>query len=1067
MLDLPPLKSVLPSLVTMKANTAIGFLLSGVSLWLMHEQKAAKLKRRIAQLCSFTVALIGLLTLSQYLFGWNLGIDQLVFRERPGAVGTSHLGRMAPNTALNFLLLGFALLLLSPRVRRYHWLAHFLTLVAALVSLQPLLGYVYGVESLYGITSYTQMALHTALTFIVLCVGILFSRPHWGLMRSVTSSSAGGFIARRLLLAAIAIPSVLGYLILQGYRAGLYNAPFGMSLLVMANSIVFAVWIWQNAQTLDQLDTHRKRAQKALQHSEKRFRRLVESNIFGVGFSNFNGSIHYANDYLLNLVGYTRQEMLASQIHWTQITPPDFIQLDVQAAEELTRQGVCTPFEKELIRKDGKRVPVLMGEALLQEPYDRQQEMIVFCLSLSDRKRIQEALQETNQTLQAIIQACPLAITVFSLDTGQVKLWNPAAEKIFGWNEHETLGRFLPSIPEDKRDEFLANLDMVRQGNTLTGVETRRQRKDGSSIDISVWACPVQDALGHINCMSIVADISDRKHTEAALKESEERFRKLAEKVCVIPWEADAATGQFTYVGPQAQNILGYPSSDWYTDQFWTEHIHPDDREWATNYCLERAIVDDNYEFEYRMVTADGRIVWLYDIVNVVRSDGKPSVLRGFMIDITDRKQAEQEREQLLAREQAARSTAEAANRMKDEFLATLSHELRTPLNAMLGWTRLLCTRKMDEVTTARALETIDRNTKSLAALIEDVLDVSRIIRGKLHLNVAPINLVPAIEAAIDTVRPAAQAKDIQIKSILDPSLGFILGDANRLQQVVWNLLSNAVKFTPRGGRVEVRLSQIKGNEDWGLRTGQSSHSPIPNYAQIQVSDTGKGIAPEFLPYVFERFRQENSSTTRAYGGLGLGLAIVRHLVELHGGIVRADSPGEGLGATFSVQLPLLEGSRRTRERESGKAGESEHSFHPPLTPSLPHSLTGLRVLVVDDEADARELIAAILGEYGAEVTAVASAGEALETLQHFKPNVLVSDIGMPGEDGYALIRNVRTLDAEQGGQIPAVALTAYARAEERILALTAGFQRHVPKPVNPEELAAIVANLVGRTGNN
>ncbi|HEY9650247.1 MAG TPA: PAS domain-containing sensor histidine kinase, partial [Coleofasciculaceae cyanobacterium] len=532
-------------------------------------------------------------------------------------------------------------------------------------------------------------------------------------------------------------------------------------------------------------------------------------------------------------------------------------------------------------------------------------------LDITDRKHIQEALSNTNQTLQALIQACPLAITVFSVDDGQVTMWNPAAEQIFGWSEQEVLGHFLPSVPEEKREEFLKNLQFIREGKTLTGVETRRQKKGGLPIDINVWAAPLRDTKGNVSCMSIVADISERKQAEAALRESEERFRKLTEKVRVIPWQADPHTGKFTYVGPQTVEILGYPLDDWYKDNFWPEHIHPDDRDWAIAYCQDNSAVLNNYEFEYRMLAADGRIVWLYDIVNVVRRNGCPSLLRGFMIDITERKRAEEEREQSLVREQIARAeaeqarnTAESANRMKDEFLATLSHELRTPLNAMLGWTQMLRTRTLDEATVARALETIERNTKSLATLIEDVLDVSRIIRGKLHLTTNPIELVPVINAAIDTIRPAAQAKDIQIKSMLDPAVGTVLGDANRLQQVVWNLLSNAVKFTPKGGQVEVQLSVVSGQSS--VVNNSNGEHTTDDYIRIQVSDTGKGIAPEFLPYVFERFRQENNSTTRTYGGLGLGLAIVRHLVELHGGIVHADSLGEGLGATFSVYLPRL-----------------------------------------------------------------------------------------------------------------------------------------------------------------
>ena len=450
-----------------------------------------------------------------------------------------------------------------------------------------------------------------------------------------------------------------------------------------------------------------------------------------------------------------------------------------------------------------------------------------------------------------------------------------------------------------------------------------------------------------------------------------------------------------------------------------------------------------SYQIEKRYIKKNGEILWVnLTATAIFDQDGKARYGLGMVEDITDRKRTQEERELLLAREQAARAEAEAANRMKDEFLATLSHELRTPLNAMLGWTQMLRTRKLDEAKAARALETIDRNTKSLSQLIEDVLDVSRIITGKLHLNVRPVELVPVIEAALETVLPAANAKDIGIEVRLDPSSGTVLGDANRLQQVVWNLLSNAVKFTPKGGRVEVRLELIDSR------------------VQIRVSDTGQGISPEFLPYVFERFRQADSTTTRSHGGLGLGLAIVRHLVELQGGTVHVESAGIGQGAKFIVNLPLR--AVRLTASESESVQPMLRNEVPTLSPAI---LNGLRVLVVDDEADARELLTTLLGQYGAEVIVVATASEALETLQRLKPNVLVSDIGMPGEDGYALIRKVRLLDAEQGGQIAAVALTAYARAEDRINALGAGFQLHIPKPVNPEELVAVVANLAGQAG--
>jgi len=1444
MLNLLALKSFLPGLVTMKANTALSFLLSGVSLWLLHEQGERPtdnfplLRHRFAQVCGFTVTMIGLLTLSQYLFHWNLGIAQLIFREMEGAVGTSHLGRMAPATALNFILIGFALLLLGRKTSRGDWSVQFLAATAALVSWQPLLGYAYGFEALYGIGSYTQMALHTVLTFIVLCVGTLFARPDQGLMRIVTSDRPGGFIARRLLLAAIAIPSVVGWLIIQGKRAGLYNTTFGLSLLVMVNIVVFAVWILQNAQTLDRSDNERswaeqalreseeryrafieqssegiwrfeleqplstdcpedeqiqhfyqygylaecnkvmaqmygfseaqeivgvrlanfivpsdphnieylrsfirssyrlndaeshevdkhglakyflnnlvgivengllvrawgsqrditdrkraeealqetnqtlqaliqasplgiitldadgnlkmwspaaerifgwteqevldrpvpfvpedkqeefqrlhqvklegnsltglevrrqkkdgsaidiafwgaplqdakgniystmaliadisdrKRTQEALRESEERFRRLVESNIFGVAFGNFSGSIHYANDYFLQMVRYEREELMQGQLSWTQMTPPEFRHLDARATEELKTYGVATPFEKEYIRKDGTRVPILIGRALLKEPYDQQQEMVVFYLDLterkqaesglreseerfrkffeeapigisvidldgrflkvnktycemlgylepelhqltfatithpedvdkdlryteqlfngeigsyqsekryikkngeilwinltataiceqdgnvryglgmvediSDRKRTQEELQDTNQTLQALIQACPLAITVFSLDDGKVKMWNPAAETIFGWSEQEALGRFLPSVPEDKQDEFLANLAFIKQGKALRGRETRRQKKDGTPIDISVWAAPLRDAKGNSSCMSIVADISDRKQAEETLRQSEERLRLALDAGKAGVWDWDISNNQLTWSERMYEFHGLVPGTFGGTIEDYAHRVYPDDQE-RVFAAIQKAIEEKTpYQIEFRILQPSGAVRWISTKGRVIYdATGLPVRMLGATIDTTERKAAEEERELLLTREQAARAEAEAANRMKDEFLATLSHELRTPLNAMLGWTQILRTRKLDEAKAARALETIDRNTKSLSQLIEDVLDVSRIITGKLHLNVRPVELVPVIEAALETVLPAANAKDIGIEARLDPSSGTVLGDANRLQQVVWNLLSNAVKFTPKGGRVEVRLEVIDSR------------------VQIRVSDTGQGISPEFLPYVFERFRQADSTTTRSHGGLGLGLAIVRHLVELQGGTVHVESPGIGQGATFIVNLPIR--AVRLAASETESVQPMLRNEVPTLSPAI---LNGLRVLVVDDEADARELLTTLLGQYGAEVIAVGTASSALETLQRLKPNVLVSDIGMPGEDGYALMRKVRLLDAEQGGQIPAVALTAYARAEDRINALGAGFQLHIAKPVNPEELAAVVANLAGR----
>ena len=411
---------------------------------------------------------------------------------------------------------------------------------------------------------------------------------------------------------------------------------------------------------------------------------------------------------------------------------------------------------------------------------------------------------------------------------------------------------------------------------------------------------------------------------------------------------------------------------------------------------------------------------------------------------VTAREDALQLRDQLLRREHIAREEAESANRAKDEFLATVSHELRTPLNAILGWAHMLRASTLDQSTQQRALETIERNARSQAQLIEDILDVSRIVTGKLRLDVRPVELASVVESAIDAVRPAADANEIRIQSILDPRAGPVSGDPNRLQQIVWNLASNAVKFTDKGGRVQVRLQRVN------------------SHIEIVVSDTGQGISPDFLPYVFDRFRQADATSTRRHGGLGLGLAIVRHLVEMHGGTVRAESSGEGSGATFTVQLPLMivHLARRETDRVHPSSGDGSPAEQQP-------GLGGVRVLVVDDEPDTLAMLRVMVEEFDAEVKCCASVSEALQALDEWHPDVLVSDIEMPGEDGYQLIRKVRERDKLRGGQIPAVALTAYARTEDRVRALSAGYQMHLAKPFEPQELSAIIGSLAGRTAHS
>jgi PAS domain S-box-containing protein len=446
------------------------------------------------------------------------------------------------------------------------------------------------------------------------------------------------------------------------------------------------------------------------------------------------------------------------------------------------------------------------------------------------------------------------------------------------------------------------------------------------------------------------------------------------------------------------------------------------------------------------LIAKDGTEWPIDDTAAPIRSE-QGEVLGAVLVfrDISERKRMELERDRLLASAQAAQKEAEHANRLKDEFLATASHELRTPLTAVVGWSRMLRTGKLDAENSARALEAIERNATLQTKLIDDLLDVSRIITGKLILDRRAIEMAHVLSDAVNTVRPAADAKHITIVTSFDAETGPVLGDANRLQQVVWNLLSNAVKFTPKNGRIEVGLQRVNSQ------------------AEISVRDSGEGISSEFLPYVFDRFRQGDGKTTRLHSGLGLGLAIVRHLVELHGGTVNAHSDGRGRGATFKVRLPVLSinsvpGSK-TAASDLTKARGTDG-----LSIECPPRLDGVRVLVVDDDSDTRQMLKAVLSECQAHVIIAASAAEAIEEIERRKPDVLVSDLGMPEQDGYELIKKVRGMEsADHTVRIPALALTAYAKAEDRVRALASGYQVHLSKPVEPAEFVLVVANLAGR----
>ncbi|HEX8491441.1 MAG TPA: ATP-binding protein [Pyrinomonadaceae bacterium] len=534
-----------------------------------------------------------------------------------------------------------------------------------------------------------------------------------------------------------------------------------------------------------------------------------------------------------------------------------------------------------------------------------------------------------------------------------------------------------------------------------------------------------------------LSDVTERRQSEASLRESHSVLRAVIEGTPDAIFVKDIE-GRYVmvnsafagFLGKSPAEIIGKSDTELYLPETARQFIEDDQKVLSTG---------ETQTFEG--VARGPDITQMYLVTKAVYRDHQGHVigLIGISHDITERKRAEEQR-LAFVREQQARKDAEEANHIKDEFLTTLSHELRTPLTSILGWTQLLNTGQLNKELRARALEVMERNARAQRQLIDDLLDISRIVTGKIRLDARPVSLAPIIEAALDSVRPTAALREIQLHLHLDANEVRVQGDSTRLQQVIWNLLANALKFTPEGGSIAVSLERLKET------------------ARITVTDTGQGISPEFLPYVFERFRQADSSTTREYGGLGLGLALVQYLVELHNGTVRVESQGEGKGATFTVNLPLV----AEREPDEG---------HQPI----PHTTTtsancveeieGLRVLVVDDDVDFCEMVGLALGKCRVEVRLATSAAEALEMLESWLPDLLISDIGMPEEDGYSLLQKIRALPRERGGQIPAVALSAYATDVDRERSLAAGFQLHIVKPVELKELAGALASLAGRAG--
>ncbi|HEX8237544.1 MAG TPA: PAS domain S-box protein [Abditibacteriaceae bacterium] len=819
----------------------------------------------------------------------------------------------------------------------------------------------------------------------------------------------------------------------------------------------------------------RARAARNLRASQARLSFIMESmpqKIFTVDAA---GKSEYSNPQWVSFTGLSSEQV--EDEGWSQFIHPDDIEENVRRWTHSIRSGEPFEMEHRFRRADGEyRWHITRAHAMR----DANGQIVMWLGSSTDVhefKQVQNELHESEHRFRTMADTAPVLIWISGLNKHFFfnKTWLDFTGRTLeqecgtGWAEG-----VHPDDLEHCLHIYTSHFDARREFE----IEYRLRRFDGEYrwlLDRGTprWT-PDGEFAGFIgSCIDI---------TE--MKRAKDRQTFLVEATSVLASSLDYGATLSSVAALSVPNL-----ADWCAVDVWEEdgsvrrlavaHIDPDKVQWAHDlqqrypYDMKsphgvpnvlRTGKSELYtEITAEMLTAaakDEEHLQMMRDIGFTSAMIVPLVAHGRAVGALSFISAESGRhydvedlalaEDLAGRAALAISNArlyrdsQESSRLKDEFLATMSHELRTPLTAILGWSDLLSRGALDDESTANALQTIERNARAQVRLIEDLMDISRIVTGKLRLDVRPVALAAVVEAATNAVRPTAEAKDIRLQVLLDPQAGPVSGDPDRLQQVMWNLLSNALKFTPKGGRVQVRLERIN------------------SHVEITVTDTGQGISAEFLPHVFDRFRQADSTHTRTAGGLGLGLAIVRQLVELHGGTVQAQSAGEGQGATFTISLPIA----AVHKAQSTRDNDMER-VHPlaggRVAIDCPTSLKGLKVLVVDDEDDARQLIIAVLEQCDATVTAVSSAREALESIVDEEPDILISDIGMPGEDGYSLIQKVRALPSQSGGRIPAVALTAYARAEDRIKALTAGFQMHAPKPVEPAELAAIVASLALR----
>ena len=939
------LKRVHPALVTMKANTSVCLMLVALSVFLIQDRSGSKIKRRIAQACAAIVALVGLLTLTQHLFGWDLGLDQVLFYESSEAAGQSFPGRMGVAASLNFTFLGLALWLVDARSSRWFRLSNISVLAVVTITLLVFLYYFYGIE-VEPIALYFTIALHTVVAFLSICAAILLSRPERGVVAMLLGTSPGSIVARRMWPAFLLV-IVLGWIRTIGYTAGWYSSGFATAAFVLSILLLLAGLIWWTAASLNRTDRKRQLAGLALRDSEARLTALLEQLPVGVGLTDRNGRFLIRNTLLNEFVGDSvpsrdpahHQRWTAWDAEGNHLDPSQW-----PGARALRGEIASPGCEMLYTASDGKQIWTRVVSVPFRDQSDELTGIIVVFQNIDDQIRTENRLEvifRVSELIRTIHDAADLSYAV----AGTI-------------GKHLNVRRCLFNETDVERDLEVVHRDYCDGAASVAG---EHRISDYSS----VTSADMQTGKTVVNY-----DSKTDPRTAADYVRSYE------------------PTGERAYVAVPLMREGRWVASLWASDD--------KPRQWSKE--------------EVSLLQTVAERTWT----------------------AIEKLRAEAERELLLQSEQEARDAAEKANQLKDEFLATLSHELRNPLNVILGYSELLL--RMPEIVHSSRLtqmaEALRRNAQSQSQLINDLLDLSRLQRGKISLNQEPVSLAAIVDSAVDTVRTDASAKGVAIKLNVSDQLLLVEGDRLRLQQIAWNILNNAVKFTPGDGRIDISLRSEN------------------DHAVLVVADTGQGIDPVFLPHVFEMFRQADSSNSRRHGGLGIGLALVRQLVQLHGGTIDVESDGADKGSKFTVRLPLL--------RETATLASSTLVSTDGVKLSL---LSQRSFLIVDDSEDTIRMLEELLRVSGASVMSATNGADALRIAEENDFDVILSDISMPEMDGFEFLRRLRQVEGRQ--HIPVIAITGFGRTTDIERARTAGFYAHLTKPLNLQTLAEVLQQLL------